>query len=211
MSLTNTTAADQIKRLRNAARDVARSLLDDGPHTYVAAASSALDKAMKQRTAYDATERVALSGRLDGMAEMISVLPSDPWQSFTLDVLRCARRLLIELTPEGLVKEEVCVKAAEETAAKLCNLPERRTLSHPVYGLHSLRREDHGRTLCVHDVDDRLIFKMRGAVADREIEEALRLYHAGLTVGIAQGAEEIRSSFRLLMGVSSNEHMHGEP
>lgn len=211
MSLTNDTAAAQLLRLRNAARDVARSLLDDGPHTYVAAVSSALDKAMKQRVTYKPQERPLMIGQLAGMAEVVSLLPTNPWQSFTMDILRCARRLFVELTPEGLAKEEVCVRTCEEEAAKLCNLPVERRYSHPIYGYHTLIREDHGRILAVYDLDDKRVFSMRGAAADRDIEEALRLYHAGLTSGIAQGAEEIRTGLRLLMGTAAADHMHGNP
>lgn len=213
MSELNSRAVTALTTLRNAVRDVARSLLDDGPHTYVSSVSSALTRAIDRRgLATQPYDRALTIGELDGVSMVLQVMTRDPWSKFTEDAVRCARKLLAEINPDAVAKEERCVATLVEEAKKLCNPPDTRILTN-AWGVFILVREEHGRTLAIFkDGADSSgpMMRTRGALADDQINERIRCYVAGETAGVRQGSEEIRTGLRLLLNVAAADHRHGD-
>lgn len=212
MSDLNTRAIKALTDLRNLVREVARSLLDDAPHTYVAQTSSSLTRAIEKRQVSARTLDLARAhGELDGIASVLQVLPRDPWQSFTVDAVRCAAKLMGDLSEDLLSREERCVETLSEQVKTLCNPPETRVLTTE-FGAFLLAREDHGRRLAVRrdDPDSEVLFLTRGALSDQQVADRIRLYMAGDVAGSRRGAEEIRASMRLLIGAASADHYHVE-
>ena len=197
--------------LRDATRDVARSLYDDGPHTYVAAVASLLSGAMTVNTNH-VYDRALAIGQFTGVEVMLKAMSRDPWSKFVQDVAGCAKKLLIEINESNVAKEERCVALLREEAQKLCNLPVSRRLDN-AFGAFIIVREDHGRALAIYrDVEEVVLEPMlraRGALSDEQINERIRCYVAGESAGTRRGAEEIRTGLRLLLNVAAADHRHG--
>lgn len=198
--------------VRDAARVVARSLMDDSDHTYVATVSACLNRALDVEDT--PADREAHASHLEGMRDIVAVLPRDLWSDFCDDALRIGCRLLRDVKSlEVLERVGIDIGALSDRAELLRAqmVSEVPVEIESALGSYLIRRTDKGRRMEVmaKSAPEAVLFTMPGARSDKQVIETLRFYYGGFNTGKALGADEIRTSLRLIIGAADDRHIHG--